>query len=223
MVMVMVIPIMPKQAITTYMMIFMVSDFFSTTTTGTRTTGSTVTTVPVEGTVVRGGKLWTKKSNVGGRKLWNGKSNIGGESFGLQLTTAIVLVFFGVYPLDGEGDGYTNHAQASCYHRYDDLQGDDFFSAATIRTENTGSTATTVPREEQLLDGESFGLGSQTYEEGKALDWEVIMSIDDIVMEFTIEFTEIKYWNYVYRNKRVANNVARNNLRRKPRHVTKLT
>ncbi|GJZ41955.1 pentatricopeptide repeat-containing protein [Tanacetum coccineum] len=84
--------------------------------------------------------------------------------------------------------------------RYPEPEGDDFFSAATIRTENTGSTATTVPREEQLLDGESFGLGSQTYEEGKALDWEVIMSIDDIVMEFTIEFTGINnHQNWKYR------------------------
>ncbi|GKF39215.1 hypothetical protein Tco_0119276, partial [Tanacetum coccineum] len=38
----------------------------------------------------------------------------------------------------------------------------DFFSAATIRTGTTGSTATTVLREEQLFDGESFGLGTQT-------------------------------------------------------------
>ncbi|GKB44865.1 hypothetical protein Tco_0889807 [Tanacetum coccineum] len=107
MVMMMVIPIMPKQAVTTDMMIFRVGDFFSAATIGTRTTGSTATTVPreeqlldgesfglgttiktgtidsiattvlVEGTFVRGGKLWTRKSNVRGGKLWTGNSNVG--------------------------------------------------------------------------------------------------------------------------------------------------
>ncbi|GKB44864.1 hypothetical protein Tco_0889806, partial [Tanacetum coccineum] len=100
----------------------------------------------------------------------------------------------------------------------------DFFSVATTRTGTTDSTATIVPEEEQLLDGEIFRLGSQTYEgEGKALDWEVIMSIDDIFMDFAIEFTENMYWNDVYRNDWVTNNVSRNNHKRKSCHVTKKT
>ncbi|GJV47278.1 hypothetical protein Tco_1437490 [Tanacetum coccineum] len=96
MVMVMVIPIMPNQDVTTDMMIFRVGDFFSAATIGTGTTGSTATTVPreeqlldgesfglgttietgttgniattvlVEGTVVKRGKLWTGKSNIRG-------------------------------------------------------------------------------------------------------------------------------------------------------------
>ncbi|GKE24653.1 hypothetical protein Tco_1436165, partial [Tanacetum coccineum] len=59
--------------------------------------------------------------------------------------------------------------------------------------------------------------------EGKALDYEVIMSMDDIVMDFAIDFTESMYWNCVYRNQRVANKVARINRQIKSRHVTKLT
>ncbi|GKA78492.1 hypothetical protein Tco_0785029 [Tanacetum coccineum] len=195
MVMVMVIPIIPKQAITTYMMIFMVGDFFSaaTTGTGTGTTGTTATIILVDGTVVRKGKLWTGKSN-----------------FATEFTEIMYwnYVYRNERVVNNVAKEQPSKKFPSC-DKEDTIDRDPVLSQGNNEGREKGCVKYQILCDEPMR-GKALDWEVKRRRE-KALDWEVMMSIDDIVMEFAIEFTEIMYWNYVYRNEKVANNVARNN------------
>ncbi|GJZ07098.1 hypothetical protein Tco_0540891 [Tanacetum coccineum] len=162
MVMVMVIPIIPKQAITTYMMIFMVGDFFSaaTTGTGTGTTGTTATIILVDGTVVRKGKLWTGKSN-----------------FATEFTEIMYwnYVYRNERVVNNVAKEQPSKKIPSC-DKEDTIDRDPVLSPLDWEVKR---------RRGKALDWEV------KRRREKALDWEVIMSIDDIVMEFAIKFMEI--------------------------------
>ncbi|GKE20424.1 hypothetical protein Tco_1431936 [Tanacetum coccineum] len=154
MVMVMVIPIMPKQAITIYMMIFIVDDFFSAATIRTGTTDNIATTVLVEGTVVRGGKLWTGKSNVRGGKLWTGNSNVGWRKLWTKKSNKQPSKKI---PSSDKADTIDHDLVLSrilflASHTLDQTK-IEVETLATTRTGTTDSTATTFPVEGTVVRG----------------------------------------------------------------------